>query len=60
MGGKMRERIKDALIDQMMMIHGEKNEGWWTDPEALNQVADAVMDVLDDEPATECDHGIGG
>ena len=44
----MRERIKDVLADQMMMIHGVDHEGWWTDPQALNQVADAIMDTLED------------
>ena len=44
----MRERIKDVLVDQMMIIHGLEHEGWWTDPEALNQVADAILDVLED------------
>jgi hypothetical protein len=45
----MKERIKDALADQMMMIHGVEHEGWWTDHEALNQVADAIMEAIDDE-----------
>ena len=44
----MKERIKDALIDQMEMIHGEYPQGWWTDNEALNQVADAIIDVLEE------------
>ena len=44
----MRERIKDVLVDQMMMIHGVSHDGWWTDPQALNQVADAIMNALED------------
>ena len=44
----MKERIKDALVDQMMIIHGEQWEGWWTNNETLNQVAEAVIDVLEE------------
>ena len=45
----MRERIKDVLVDQMMMIHGVNHDGWWTDNEALNQVADAIMGSLEED-----------
>ena len=37
----MRERIKDVLVDQMLMIHGSNHEGWWTEvltPEQITQV----------------------
>jgi hypothetical protein len=44
----MRERIKEALVDKMMDIHGVKIDGWWTDPQTLNDVADAIMEVLED------------
>ena len=44
----MKERIKDVLVDQMLMIYGMDTEGWWTDPQALNDVSQAVMDVLEE------------
>jgi hypothetical protein len=43
----MRERIKDTLVDQMLIIHGANHDGWWTQPETLNEVADAIMDSLE-------------
>ena len=45
----MIERIKEALVDQMMNIHGEKTEGWWYEPDTLNEVAAAVMKAAIDE-----------
>ena len=44
----MREQIKDTLVNQMMMIHGINHDGWWTDPQALNEVADAIMNVVEE------------
>ena len=44
----MRERIKDTLVDQMMNIYGVKTDGWWTDPQTLNNVADAIIEALED------------
>jgi hypothetical protein len=45
----MRERIKDALVDEMQKIHGVTHEGWWTDALALNEVADAVVKVIEED-----------
>ena len=45
----MKERIKDTLVEKMIEIHGEKADGWWYHPDTLNEVAEAVMEVLNDE-----------
>ena len=45
----MRERIKNVLTDQMMKIYGVNSEGWWTDNESLNEVADAILAASEEE-----------
>ncbi|MAG59479.1 hypothetical protein CMO96_01675 [Candidatus Woesebacteria bacterium] len=50
---RMRERIKNALVKQMVDIHGSNNEGWWTDAQTLNEVVGAIanscMDLFDND-----------
>jgi len=50
---KMSERIKNALVKQMIDIHGSNHEGWWTDPKTLDKVVGAIanscMDLFDND-----------
>ena len=49
----MSERIKNALVKQMIDIHGSNHEGWWSDPKTLNEVVGAIanscMDLFDND-----------
>ena len=38
--------IKDTLVDEMENIHGGI-DGWWTEPETLNEVSEAIINALD-------------
>ena len=38
----MKARIKKTLVQAMENIHGEHTEGWWTDEQALDEVAESL------------------
>ena len=48
--GKQRKelewRISTCLQDEMIDIHGDEL-GWWSEPEAVEQVVDKLMEAIE-------------